>query len=329
MRTFHVFFLKMLVALSCLRLSAEQKPTTHYEANLAEHEQASRTWKVENSLLISWLGMSSDANINQVEIFDLRGDILATVRVLTLVPDAVDVGINDVSARQGQIIAVGAVFRSRETSPRQLLADTLLIFDFSGKPISVISLEPSREISRLAIDEKLNIWTLTMHSGQKDPAQVPMIVEYSESGVIEKELLTRNLFPMHAEILEQNTKIGTLSSGYQSGTFWFWLPGSTDLVTVQTNEARADVRKTGLPGTDTVPMRLVRRQSGELVAEIHGTTENGSPGIPLYYQWSATTSWTRIDAGSCYGHRLLGVDDMQEVFFRSADKRICKLDTVR
>ena len=66
--------------------------------------------------------------------------------------------------------------------------------------------------------------------------------------------------------MNQNSKIGPVSSGYGSGVFWFWLPESTEMVTVATDNSGVSVKKTGLPNPSVVPMWMVRDATGNLVA---------------------------------------------------------------
>jgi len=317
--------LTIATVISFCPLYAQQAPLSKDpRVHALEHEMQSRRWKLENGLLISWLGLSTDAAANQVEIFDVGGRMLTNLHVLGLVPEAAGVSVYDVSARLGQTIALGAVFRKKGAPERP--ADTLLVFDFGGKLTSAFSLEPSREISRIAIDAGSNIWTLTMHSGERDPSKVPMVVEYDRSGNTEGEVLTRGMFPLQADIQQENSNIGSVGSGFESGVFWFWLPGLTELVTIQTSNGASAITNTGLPGANMVPMQVVRQRSGHLIAEIHGSVENGSPGIPLYYVWSTTKSWARFDAAACGGHRLLGTDGEQVVFFNFEDRNVCRLE---
>ena len=48
--------------------------------------------------------------------------------------------------------------------------------------LSAEALEPAREIYALAIDDNLNVWTLTLGAGGKDPAKTPLVIEYDKNG---------------------------------------------------------------------------------------------------------------------------------------------------
>jgi hypothetical protein len=206
-----------------------------------------RQLKFENTLIISWLMVSSDdPNAKQVEIFDEFGRSLTKLDVLRLMPEAMRVSIYDVSARPGDVIAVAAVYRSKETDGR--VRPTLLTFDFGGRLLSAIALASSRQIAQLEVDDQSNIWTLTDHVDDgDDPSTLPMVVEYNSHGVEIRKVLTRVMFPLHARRIQESVSTGTVSMGHYSNTLWFWLPGSTDLVTVSTGDGGAVIAKTGLP----------------------------------------------------------------------------------
>jgi hypothetical protein len=53
---------------------------------IIEHTRG-RMIKVENALIITWQGYSSEANANQVEIFDLEGHPVAALQVLWAVQE--------------------------------------------------------------------------------------------------------------------------------------------------------------------------------------------------------------------------------------------------
>lgn len=276
-------------------------------------------WKAENGLLISWVLRSKDATTSQVEVFDESGHSLAKVKILAAVEEATSSAIYDVSARRDQAIAVAAVFARR---PGERPAAALLLFDFNGRPLSAFALAPAREIFRLELDERSNIWTIGSGAGDQNPSQVPMVVEYDAKGNAIRELLTRSMFPLHAEIMNQNSKIGPVSSGYGSGVFWFWLPESTEMVTVATDNSGVSVKKTGLPNPSVVPMWMVRDATGNLVAELHH--HNGQASEKTYAVWSpATGSWASFNADACEPDRLVGVDQDKLVYVHRGGPDVC------
>ncbi len=267
--------------------------------------------KSENRLIISWRPTSSDSNAKQVEVFDEQGHPITSLHVLRCVPEAGRVSISDVSARLGGMIAVAAVFRKAGTRHLRPVP-TLLVFDFKGQLSSGFSLVPSREIYRIEVDQGFNVWTMTAHADNKDPSTVPMIVEYNSKGVVSKELLTRNKFPFHAQWTQDNPAIGKAFMGYDSGGLWFWLPGSTELVTISAEGGRSTIVKTELPKHDGrdggVLISIVRDASGKMVGQLREVGENGALKIS-YYTWSAITGWLRLEPVSCDGGLLIGASE--------------------
>jgi len=63
-----------------------------------------------------------------------------------------------------------------------------------------------------------------------------MVVEYDSTGNVVRQSFARNLFPPHQDTIQQNPQIGAIAAGYDSGNFWFWLPKSSDLVTIRTDD---------------------------------------------------------------------------------------------
>jgi hypothetical protein len=292
-----------------------------------EHTR-NKMMKFENGLIISWSGVTEDASANQVDIFDGEGRPITSFNVLRLVPEAKRVSIYDVSASPGRMIAVAAVYASKEGNQKVRPTASLLLFDFGGNLLSTFALEPWRQISRLAIDDDANLWTLTTHADSKDTSTLPMVVEYSTDGAVVKELLPRSMFPLHAASTKENSTIGSPSMGYDSSSgLWFWLPGSTELVIVPAREGTPAVMKTGLPKSSLHegPHNIVRESSGNVVAQIREDKDDGSSQL-AYYTWSPSTkSWVRFKPGACNGDWLIGVGDNKQVYVRpEADRsKIC------
>jgi hypothetical protein len=274
--------------------------------------------KVENALIISWDG-SSDANANHVEIFDEQGHSITSLNVLRPVQEASQVSISDVSARPGSVIAVAAVYASKEGNRRVRPVASLLLFDFNGHLLSAFALEPSRGIVRLAVDDKSNVWTLTGYADNKDPSTIAMVVQYTPEGIVARKLFTRNMFPFHASETWEDTSIGRAFMGYDSGLLWFWLPGSTELVTVSVGDGKSVIAKTQLPkrvGRTVVPSNLTRESSGKLVAQVYEIEDHGEFEI-ANYTWSAGTgSWSPFKPDTCDGARFIGVGDGGRIYLR-------------
>ena len=288
--------------------------------------------KSENGLILSWQPGSTDAKAKQAEVFDEDGHSIASLNILRLVPEAERVSIWDVSARPGHMIAVAAVYRKADHHLRPV--PTLLLFDFSGRLLSAFALEPSREILRLAVDDKSHVWTITSSSDNKDPSTVPMVVEYTPAGLISRELLTRDKFPFHAREMQDTLANGPAFMGYDSGGLWFWLPGSTELVTISAADGRSAIVKTQLPmqmGRGSwVPMKIVHESSGRLVAQVRQDRGQGEPKISNY-SWSAATGWSKLEPGSCEGGFLIGASEKGLLYLQYEQgsighARICKFE---
>jgi hypothetical protein len=291
-----------------------------------EHRPPQSWMKAENGLIISWLaGTVRDASAgDQITIADKQGQTVVSLNVLSIAPEATSVSIYDVSARQSQLIAVAVVYGK---GPGIRPADALLLFDFKGTLVSALALEPSREVEALALDENLNVWTLTSHSDEKDPSQVPMVVEYDRNGRVIRESLSRDGFPFHAASIKQNPEISAVASGYSAGTFWFWLPGSTDLVVIRTSDGVVTRTQTNIPsapqGQRSFPLRIARESSGTVIAEVREEGQDIKPHL-AYYAWSPDTkSWSDFNPVVCAGHRLIGVDNDEHIYVRPIGSDIC------
>jgi hypothetical protein len=285
----------------------------------AENFQVGGFAKAENGLIISWQSVSEDVSASQVSLCDRQGHLLTSLKLLALVPDAKRADVFDVSARPGGIIAVSAIYVSKEGTSSVPPAATLLLFDFSGRLLSLFSLAPWRDVLRIEVDEQSNIWTLTSHAEEgKNPALYSMVVEYTTRGDIVNELLPRNLFPSHADKIHGSSETGFAHMGYDSTNgLWFWLPGSTDFVTVPPGGGAASRTKTGVlsgGANPNYPVNVVRVKSGTLVAEFRSEKFQRA-----YYEWSLSTkSWTRFKPGTCDGGWLIGQDDEDQVYVRQS-----------
>lgn len=288
--------------------------------------QEHRWTKFENGMFISMQKISTDPTTKQVEIFDLQGKSLVSMNLLRLVPDARRLSIYDVSARRGGMIAVAAVYENKLDDPSQCdfgkrirPIATLLFFDFEGRLQSAFALEPSRGIKRLVVDDQSNVWTLTAGLGETDdPSSNPMLVEYGPDGAVKKELLPRSTFPLHAKHIDQSPATGTMSMGFDAGAVWFWLPGSTDFVTVSGATGSANIVQTGLPkrNGEFEPVMVFRKASGHVVAQIREF--GGSEKVRFsYHDWSPSTrTWSEFRPGVCDGAWLIGVTGDDQFYDR-------------
>ena len=292
-----------------------------------------RQWKYEDGLVISWDPISKDATAKQIEISNEAGQVVTTLNVLGPVRDARRVSIYDVSARRNEI-AIAAVYESKEGNRQVRPTAALLLFDLSGRLLSVFALEPSHQIALLAVDDESNIWTLTNHADiNVDPSTVPMVVKYTAKGEVAKELLTRTMFPFHASDMRQNTVIGGPAMGYEAGVVWFWLPGSTDFVTISTSDNKITRTKTLLPqraGRNVTPVSVWRESSGTLVAQV-GENDGQGNRVPAHYRWSPDAAWTRFEPDNCIGGMLIGVGDKRLMYVLHSGERtdLCSLQSAQ
>ena len=131
------------------------------------------------------------------------------------------------------------------------------------------------------------------------------------------------MFPPHAEIIKEGSTSGPVSSGYDSGLFWFWLPGATVLVTIQTDDGKISMTQTGLPQGKVVPLRMVRETSGTIVAEVRDYQNDGTVH-KAYDVWSPSiNSWSPFNPSECKVHRLIGVDQSRLIFMRPGAGDFC------
>jgi len=269
--------------------------------------------KTENGLIISWgLGRSEvDAGADRVNIFDERLHAVTSLNVLRPVAGARGVSIYDVSARPGGLIAVAAVYTSKEGDRKIPPAASLLLFDFDGRVRSAYGLAPSHEIRKLTIDEQSNIWTLTDNFYETDPQSAAMVVEYSPDGKVLRELLPRSVLWSHGVPPKESAANGRVAMGYDSGVVWFWLPGSADLVTISTSDASVKMVQTGIPKRENyrvVSLDVSRERSGDVVGVFREDGENGQSEVSYYARSHSTKAWSRFVPGECEpGSRPIGL----------------------
>lgn len=275
--------------------------------------------KVEGGFVVTWQVTSRDANSTDVEVTDEKGSSLVRIGVLKTVPDASRVSIYDVSAR-GNIIAIAAVFQSKKGNKQVRPTSSLMIFNVRGQLVSAVALVPSYAIRKLEVDDDANIWALGDHVDvDVDPSKVPMLVEYSPEGKIKRRLLPRNQFPLHAFEIKEGVAIGAPAMGFNGGIVWFWLPGSTDMVSVTTNDGNASVTKTNVPKSTSQSLMLLgvaREPSGDLVTQFREYDASRTDGRSLYYRWSASSGlWSQFKLHECdVASALVGADKVGQIY---------------
>jgi hypothetical protein len=288
---------------------------------------SSSTWlKAENGLVLNWQRqLATDAASSTIHIYDNVGRSLLNFDILRLVPDAKGVAIYDVSARKNQMVAVGAVYvKGADTMP----AGALLLFDFKGNLQLAVALSVWQEILLLELDENLNVWTLLPDAGGLDTTKSFFVAEYDKAGNFKRELVQRSSIPTHAEQIVQNATVGAATASYDSAThtFWFWLPGSTDLISIDTMTGAVACRKTGLPGIKDHAIWLLRmgRESSKSLVATFAVKDNSAAEKPqlAYYMWSPEQNgWLEFSPGDCKDSWLVGVEGNIHTYFRPDNSR--------
>ena len=265
--------------------------------------------KAENGLIIGWHARVRDRQARQIGVYDRDGKLLLDLGLLSLVPGAKQVSVHDVSARPGSFIAVAAIYRKDDLSNP---AAALLCFDFSGNPLTSVALAPSREIWRLTVDSEGNIWTLTAGAGGLDPSQAPMVVAYTVSGAVIREIFKRTEFPLQASQIQENAQVGAPGFGHTENAIWFWLAGSTDEVTFRPDGSSVHRSQTGLPGASKheTMQRVLLTDSGTLLAQIWDEQE------PSFFSRSAAMGVWRSFAAPCSKCILIGADSGKALFIK-------------
>ena len=137
-----------------------------------------------------------------------------------------------------------------------------------------------------------------------------MVVVYGPTGTIVKEMFKRTDFPVHANFTQEDETIGVPAFGHGADVVWFWLPGSTDLVSIQAHSFSVERTSTGLPQRSPreVPLRMVRGESGSLLAEIMSRQDDQHPGEFGFFMRSAGTNhWEHFNP-PCANCLLVGSD---------------------
>jgi len=108
-----------------------------------------------------------------------------------------------------------------------------------------------------------------------------------------------------------------MAMGYASGVVWFWLPGSTALVTISASDGNVTIVQTGLPKREKyreVPLEVTREPSGDIVESFREEGEHGETDL-AYYSWSPSTGvWSRFSPGRCAGGWPIGTGNAGLVY---------------
>jgi hypothetical protein len=294
----------------------------------AHLDDVSNSLKVSRGYIVGWeVGSNAQHIADQIRIYDRRGTPVTRISMLPLVPEATGMDINDVAISPTGVIVVAATYSA---GPGTLPSSVLLYFDLHGQLQSAVGLLPSRQITKLVVDEESNVWTLTESTTGKDPSTVPMLVEYDSSGHVVRELLKRSQFPADADIVHAD--IGMVGFGYVNGAVWFWTPASQDLVTVDVHNGSFTRVHTGMPNKSPAETPMGTHRDGDtLVSLILGAPKLYSPGTWGIFRWSPTQGWSKIEPVECQKQKIL-LRDMENgkgIFARSSQDRgmdVCMSD---
>jgi hypothetical protein len=117
--------------------------------------------------------------------------------------------------------------------------------------------------------------------------------------------------------------MGRAEMGCYSGVVWFWLPGSTDFVTISTTDGKATATKTELPkrqGRRMVVLSIARESSGNVVGQFREDDDQfrrSVQSIITHYIWRASTnSWSQFKPSGCDPGRLIGMSDKELVYMQ-------------
>lgn len=271
--------------------------------------------KAENGLIIGWHVKSEDPQATQISVYDRDGKVLAGLNPLRLVREAKRASILDVSAHPRGVIAVSVVYRKDDAS---VPAAALLWFDFAGNPLTALALAPSREAWRVTVDSDLNVWTLTAGAGDSKPSEAPMVVGYTASGSVLKEVFKRSEFPLHAIETQENSTFGAPGFGHTSHAVWFWLPGSTDQVTFNADGSGVHRSTTSLPyqSKHATAQRVALTDDGTLLAQVW-TEEDAqrTPQASFFFRSESTKAWSPFSP-PCSNCTLIGADSGNAFFIK-------------
>lgn len=276
--------------------------------------------------IISW--KLNEVPGDSVAVYDLSGAPVARAQVLATVPQATGVSVSDVAVKRSKnIIAVAAVY---VTGSDNSVQSALMLFDLNGKLTGRFNLVPSRGVGRLAIDNSGSIWTLTASAGDKDPKDVPLVVEYDAKGQEIRSLLRRSSFSIHAahNVVERTT--GSPAMGVDANMVWVWLPGSNDLVTIDTQSGSSNQASIALPNlpAKVYPNAVFYAGSGRYLLKTIDLNKEPANRLstPVFEYAVASSKWTAdpIAFPDCaQDHRLIGISDSSAVMLQSSDRDIC------
>ena len=319
MRLPFLYALALLVASAVLPVSGQTIGTIQ---SLPAHDWV----KSEMGFVIFFNRRSAnDAASSEVDVYAKAGQPVVNFPLLSLVPEAVSVSTTDVSIVPQQAIAVSAVYDRGSGTPT---ASLLLRFDFRGRLLWALDLAPSRDVEALAEDDQGDTWTVTSGSGGEDPGTAPTVVEYDDAGKVIRELLPRATFPSDSRATQQNAQIGPVTAGFSSGIFWFWLPASQEMVSINATSGAVKKQRLDIPrprgAQRSWPLAVARSASGKILAILGQSAQPRHLG----YVWSPDAEvWSQFQPGPCAGDWFLGLDGGQQLYLQLHSGAVCAFKT--
>ncbi|MGA2697215.1 MAG: hypothetical protein ABSE92_14220 [Terriglobales bacterium] len=304
--------IKLLSALALGSLCAYGQQPAKTALMQGRHPQAT---KAENGFLIFWQGgIINDRSAGQVQLFNERRALLLSLDAFSPVRESRDMSIYDVSARPGGLIAVSAVYASKEGNANVAPASAILVFDFKGHLRSALALENTA--IRLIVDTESRIWALT-DAGSSGEGK-PTLLELSTDGKVLREIDLRQTFPQNIELIADGIRklINWTSMRDGGNSISMWLSGSANIMRISKTDGGVSIEATGLPlKTDEQLSPVIIAADGDLTTEVREVTPKGSYEVK-YCRWQEQQkSWREVDVGVCAGKRLIGRSSAGDYLF--------------
>lgn len=315
-------FVLLLVA---TRVTAAAAPAQPVKLNLVpSFYAAAPRVKFENGVAVFWTVNSESSPERQIEVFNSEGSQLLTLNLIESLGGVQRIQIEDVSMGSTGMMAVSAqIFESAHRSKW-----SLILLGRSGQVISTIEVHKGPGILKVEVDDHENIWALGKGAEGADPALVPVLTRYDSDGNALGEYLRFSEFPQDAQVILEGSSVGgDVSMGVTSGTVWFWLPSSQQLVTVQDDGNGVKKLNTGVPAWvgPEAPQKLTYVHQplwlgpGGLTAQVTflAKSPNAQSVLSALYNWNQSTrQWIPISLPepAAQARVLRGIDGGRMVF---------------
>jgi hypothetical protein len=271
-------------------------------------KKAGTNMKTENASTVAWR-LNSVSNESQICVYSNSGQKRFEISVVPLLSNAITASVPDVSIGKSGRLAASVVAVNREGRAAALL----LIFSSDGKLQSAVALDPSREISRLAVDGDDSIWALSGDGNGE------LIARYDSKGNEIAAFVQRSDLPEIGEGIDGNLDHGFTSLGVDGDRIWFWLPASLTYVSVRRDGSGLSKqpvssleRPSGASSAATPKLfRSVNLADGTSVVQLVWVGENRRD-LTAYVRAPGTSTW-KIDSRGASG-RLIGTDGSKLAF---------------